>query len=123
MDVTTDASGAQSVTFSPMEVTNAGPMGAQLKDVDEAKGAAAVEHPHILSNGASRRPGPGDWTVPAGIGAPNYVEQNGGSVVLEISGGQVRIRVISGGDLSRVTGEYQEAQKQLNQFQEFGVRY
>jgi len=121
IDVSTDANGNQTTAVTPVEVTNAGPMGSQLKNTSELDGAAAAEHPHIEANGAGRGPGPQDWQIPAKTGKANYVEQGGGSVVVEISGGQVRIRVVGGPNLSRETGDYQEAQKMVNSYQEHGA--
>lgn len=59
----------------------------------------------------------GDWQVPS-LGVPNHVAHGTRSVVVEISGGQVRVRVVSGNISNQ---ERQQIQRQSKQFQRQGV--
>jgi RHS repeat-associated protein len=102
------------VNIAEVPVTNATPWGATFKPADIA-GAEAINHPHPTS-ATTIVPGPGDWQAPA-LGVPNYVAHGVRTVVTEISGGQVRIRTITG---PITATERQAMRTRANEFQRHG---
>lgn len=104
-----------STSTSAVAATYATPYEARYL-ASEVEGAEGVVHTHPTSVDAIV-PGSGDWAQ-AARGIPNYVAHGTRSVVVEISGGQVRVRVISG-HLS--TQERRDVRSRLREFQVSGV--
>ena len=115
IDVAADTTGAQSATVSPVATSESSGARASIPP-SEVAGAEAIVHTHP-TNGTEITPGNEDWQAPA-RGLPNYIAHGERSVVVEISGGQVRVRVVSG-SVSR--SERSQIQDQANRFQRQGV--
>lgn len=76
----------------------------------ELKGADAFGHSHPENVNASEggvglikgpgtdgaNPGPNDGNATLQAGMPNYITHQGRTIVIEVSGGQARVRVVSG---------------------------
>jgi len=80
-------------TTSNVPLTDVGPSHAKF-DPAEIAGAVGIVHTHPTKEN-SIIPGKGDSRVPE-LGIPNYIAHGTSVLAVEISGGQVRARVISG---------------------------
>jgi hypothetical protein len=114
IDVAPNANGQPASSVTQIEPTSATPAGISFPMAAIA-GAEAVEHTHP-TDVAQITPGPGDWQGPA-RGYPTYVAHGTRSVVVEISGGQVRTRV-TGGNLT--SSERHQIQRRMNEYQGHG---
>ncbi len=107
-----------STTRTQIELRNATPHGG---DLDPPTGAAAVAHTHPPDERNTPLPGSGDWQLPS-RGIPNYIVYGNSVVaVVEISGGQVRVRMIEG-NLSDL-GRSSDIRSRLNDFQGLGTQW
>ncbi len=88
----------------------------------ELQGAAAFGHGHRNNIEATStrggadgaNPGPGDGLAAANAGIPNVVIHNDTKIIIEVSSGQARVRIL-GGSLTRI--ERRKTQRFLNTFQ------
>jgi hypothetical protein len=117
IDVAPDANGQPTATVTPIATTSATPSSASFP-ASAIAGAEGAVHTHP-TNATEITPGNGDWQVPS-RGVPNYVAHGTRSVVVEISGGQVRVRVVAG---NINNSERQQIQRQTNRFQRQGVNH
>ena len=110
---------AQNGTLSTSNVPlqDTGPSHA-LFNFSDVAGADAVVHTHPTDVNTAVA-GDGDIDLPSLRGIPNYVAHGTTTIAIEISGGQVRARVVSG---SLASTDRSAFKTQLNGFQKQGKK-
>jgi hypothetical protein len=111
VDVASDELGAPRATVTPISGLRAGRMRAVMPAA-ALDGAGALVHTHPRADGEPL-PGDEDWQAPA-LGVPNYIAYGRRVLVVEISGGQFRARVVAG---SLSAAERADLVDQLDLFQ------
>jgi hypothetical protein len=117
VDAVETVDGTSATYATPIATTSATPTSARFPAAAIA-GAEAMIHTHP-TNAAMIVPGGGDWQAPA-LGVPNYAAHGQRAIVVEISGGQVRIRVVAG---AVTPAERFQLKNVVNSYQRQGVRY
>ncbi len=117
IDTSTAGDGTTSPTTSPIATTNATPNSASYPSAAIAGAEATVHTQPTDANGIT--PGRGDWQ-PTAQGVPNYVAHGTRTIVVEVSGGQVRVRVVQG---SITYAERTQIRNALNGFQRLGISH
>ena len=107
--------GTSSTSNVPLQDT--GPSHA-LFNFSDVAGADAVVHTHPTDVNTAVA-GDGDIDLPSLRGIPNYVAHGTTTIAIEISGGQVRARVVSG---SLASTDRSALKTQLNSFQKQGKK-
>ena len=112
-----DTNSAGTSSTSNVALTDAGPDFAEFSASDVA-GADAAIHTHPTDT-TTAVPGKGDIDLPSLHGIPNYISHGTTVIAVEISGGQVRGRVVSG---SINSNDKRGLKSTLNQFQRKGKK-
>jgi RHS repeat-associated protein len=117
-----DVSDHGAATTTDLKVTSATPSSASFP-ATEIQGAGAMVHTHPTDSAGAvpgGDSGNGDWQAPA-LGVPNYaVHGSKTAFAIEISGGQIRVRVVKG---SLSSAEQRVLRQRLNSYQRAGERF